>query len=77
MGVKLFKWIPVDESKPREMIDLVLVCRNEGAKATLPARYVDGEFFVCDGFSGLAKLTFIGPTHWMPLPDPPSGPDDD
>ena len=66
-------WIPVEERTPREIIDLVLVARNKGNEAVMPARYVGGEFISCDGVNGLDnKAVFLEATHWMPLPKPPA-----
>lgn len=67
------EWISVEDRLPREVVDLVLVCRVGEVEATLPARYLDGEFLVSDGFHTVAdRHDFKNPTHWMLLPEPPT-----
>lgn len=67
------EWISVEDRLPVEYIDIVLVARDKDCVATLPARFIDGKFIVCDGFCTVAsRVDFVDPTHWMPLPEPPS-----
>ena len=62
------EWISVKDRLPREIVDSILVARNEGIPSVMAARYMDGEFVVWN--FGM-KETFKDPTHWRPLPEPP------
>jgi hypothetical protein len=64
-------WISVKDRMPREIIDFVLVTRDNGRQGTMEANLIDGEFIVWR--FGL-KSAYKNPTHWMPyqsLPEPP------
>lgn len=70
-------WISVEDRLPMEIADLVLVARESDHRCALPARFIDGQFHVCDGFTNFGgSRVFVNPTHWMliddvPLPPPP------
>jgi hypothetical protein len=68
----MMEWISVDSSeKPAEILELVLVGRasSAGVAAVTAAFYDDGKFIV-DRFG--VTQEFVSPTHWMPLPPPPT-----
>lgn len=68
-------WLPI-ESAPRDET-LILICNDRHQHFMVRAAYYDPEtpshpWFVedsCDGFGHAEGW----PTHWMPLPNPPSG----
>lgn len=64
-GNPLAEWIPVSERLP-ETPDMVILADAETVNC--------GWFYKPVGWSWAASLDPCEPTHWMPLPEPPTVP---
>jgi hypothetical protein len=61
----MMKWIPIQERLPDEPA-LYLVCYVESGE-----QHVVVAFFYEWRWQFFADDTYVTPTHWMPLPNPP------
>lgn len=62
------EWLPIETAKPVEFVTQALLCR-EGKPHSMPG-FWDGEKWRC--FSLAGPMVYQDPTHWRPLPAPPS-----
>lgn len=67
MGIE--GWQPIDTAPKQEWINTVLVSRDKGNECVMAAVF-DGDVWRALTITGL--MVFRDPTHWMPLPPPPT-----
>ena len=60
------RWISVEERLPEDGVDVLIYDRENLEAPISSASHRSGRGWVCD-----LELYFDGPTHWMPLPEPP------
>ena len=75
-GVTIQKWIPVTERLPEEEELVLILCKN-GARFVgyCGKQYCDYErrWRIKTALNSTKLLNLGRVTHWMPLPEPPSG----
>lgn len=63
------EWQTVDSAPKWEWL---LTCRAGEKRANICALGDEGEWFSVSGVTTVTHSTFLPPTHWMPLPSPPT-----